>query len=432
MQLIHMEAAVILGIVIPQIFSISMSSSPSDCSASVDTCMSDLCKSEQALYGGICRDEGCQIKGSEVCNMTIQMALDQFPSLQGCACAWQEELCDSIQVLATQCHVKPGAVFSAFCTISIYSCPAKNGFMNNRLAWRIIFPLTFAAAQQKKSTVLDWQSSSLKGYVFSGAGSCIDQITLCISDAVCNRHLVPVLQACMADQCNHGHCQQATQQFYGSMPHNVAEMLVMCECEASDQSCVHMKTTLHSGTCENKSWICQDTVKQCVEDSNCRNMLKTFRTKCWSSEDAQCGDSELREEECFTQMDPALILGADFECKTAFLSTLGTTLHYPCSCKGVSNADLQTCNMIHDVLHNRSHFMTSWKSSSGPSNPPEVNESDQGLTWSHDYLLYAFAAVLLVGVAILMPLAVVNTIWMLRRDKTKCQHPQKSSCVVIL
>lgn len=87
-----------------------------------------------------------------------------------------------------------------------------------------------------------------------------------------------------------------------------------------------------------------------------RDMLKTFRTKCWSSEEAQCSDSDLREDECVTEMDPARILGADSECKTAFLATLGTALHFPCSCKGVHNDHLLTCNRIHDVLHNRSHF----------------------------------------------------------------------------
>ncbi len=98
----------------------------------------------------------------------------------------------------------------------------------------------------------------------------MDKMTDCVSDAVCNRYLAPVLQVCMGEQCDRDRCQQVTQQFYGSMPHNVAEMLVMCECEASDQSCVQMKVALHSGTCGDEMWICQDTVNQCVEDSSCR------------------------------------------------------------------------------------------------------------------------------------------------------------------
>lgn len=131
---------------------------------------------------------GCQIKGSEVCNMTIQAALDQFPSLQGCVCAWEEELCDSMRALATQCHRKPGALFSVVTEISIYRwncifvyqrrsdvlCERtllcyRMSVMNNRpvlrgICWRIMFLFIFTAAQQKRNTVTDWQSSSLIGY----------------------------------------------------------------------------------------------------------------------------------------------------------------------------------------------------------------------------------------------------------------------------
>lgn len=131
------------------------------------------------------QDEGCQIKGSEVCNLTIQTVLDQFPSLHGCVCAWEEELCDSIQALAIQCHHKPGAVFSVVSEISIYrwNCiciyqrrsdvlcdrtllcywmnKRQKAFVGEQL---IMFPILVTAAQRRRSTVMDWQSSSLIGY----------------------------------------------------------------------------------------------------------------------------------------------------------------------------------------------------------------------------------------------------------------------------
>lgn len=59
-------------------------------------------------------DKGCQMKGFEVCNLTIQTALDQFPSLYGCVCACQEDLCASTRALASQCHRQAGAVLSSF------------------------------------------------------------------------------------------------------------------------------------------------------------------------------------------------------------------------------------------------------------------------------------------------------------------------------
>lgn len=162
-----------------------------------------------------------------------------------------------------------------------------------------MFPFIFTAALQKRSTESHWQSSTLidNGNVLilhyiqsqscsctlsmpssnacshtvpNGAGSCLDRLTVCVSDAVCNKYLVPILHACMAGQCNRDRCRQATGQFYGGMPHSVAEMLVMCECEASDQTCVQMKTALHSGTCGDEAWICPETVVQCVKDGTCR------------------------------------------------------------------------------------------------------------------------------------------------------------------
>lgn len=105
--------------------------------------------------------------------------------------------------------------------------------------------------------------------MYDGAGSCLDQIAVCVSDVVCNRHLAPVLQTCVAHPCNHP-CQEAVRHFYADMPHNIAEMLVMCECADSDQSCREMRATLQSGTCVEETWVCQETLSQCVEDTGCR------------------------------------------------------------------------------------------------------------------------------------------------------------------
>lgn len=111
---------------------------------------------------------------------------------------------------------------------------------------------------------------SLCFLVYDGAGSCLDQFRACLSDSVCNRYLAPMLQACKSGQCNDEGCQQETLRFYRNVPQNVAEMLVMCECEASDQSCLSMKTELHSGTCGDEIRVCQRVLNQCTEDSNCR------------------------------------------------------------------------------------------------------------------------------------------------------------------
>ncbi|KAM9804193.1 GDNF family receptor alpha-like [Neosynchiropus ocellatus] len=164
-------------------------------------------------------DGGCQIKDSMICNMTIKTVLDQFPSLRACLCVEEEEeeeLCGSLHDLATQC---------------------------------------------------------LPQAAYDSGGSCSDQVRACVSDSVCNRHLAPVLLACAADHCVPDQCQGATQNFYAQMPIGVAEMLAMCDCNPSDQSCMLMKWMLHSGACGQETRLCLETVDQCVTDSECRQVI---------------------------------------------------------------------------------------------------------------------------------------------------------------
>uniref|UniRef100_A0A8C5HEU6 GDNF/GAS1 domain-containing protein n=1 Tax=Gouania willdenowi TaxID=441366 RepID=A0A8C5HEU6_GOUWI len=258
------------------------------------------------------QDRRCQIKGSEVCNMTVQAIMDQFPSLRGCVCL-------------------------------------------NMVKFKIII---MEKSNSGATTYLKLQICDFLFFiVYDASGSCLDQIKVCLGDVVCNRLLVPVLETCTtAEQCDSDRCQQVTRHFYSNMPQNVAEMLILCECEASDFSCLHMKAGLHSGTCGDETWICQNVLTLCVENKNCRALLETFRSKCWSPEDGQCNDNNPDVDECFTHLNPALLHGEDSECKKAFLATLGTVLHHPCTCIGLHSQQLHTCSRIHDVFHNRQHF----------------------------------------------------------------------------
>uniref|UniRef100_A0A672HM48 GDNF/GAS1 domain-containing protein n=1 Tax=Salarias fasciatus TaxID=181472 RepID=A0A672HM48_SALFA len=292
----------------------------------------------------VIQDEGCQIKGSEVCNMTIQTVLDQFPSL----------------------------------AVMDWKTSALKDLGNKLDRGKFDGP-----AVQYKNNICAFLS-----LVNDAAGSCLDRTRVCVSDTVCNRHLVPVLQECTT-KCHSERCLQATRRFYSRMPQNVAEMLAMCECEASDQTCLHMRNVLHGGTCGEEPWICQQALHQ--------NLLEMFQAKCWSPEEAACSDSMLRSEECFTRMDPALVLGGDSECKKAFLDTLGTVLHHPCVCKGMNSQDLATCERIHDVLHDRSLFSecsclwhlngnicsTNLTNHAGPSKSPGKNKSKPDSTQVH-------------------------------------------------
>ncbi|XP_054654978.1 GDNF family receptor alpha-like [Dunckerocampus dactyliophorus] len=395
MQRIDVGVAVMLGFLLADVCSLA-SSTRSDCVIHMDTCIAHVCKNQEALVRIICESKGCQITDPEVCNVTIQAVFDQFPQLRECVCALEEGLCSAIQELVTQCKPKP-------------------------------------AAPQMRSTRTDWQSSTLIHFDDDAVGYCTDQMRLCVSDAVCNKYLARVLQACMAGQCDPDRCGRETQHFYASMPHNIAEMLVMCECDPSDHSCLQMKATLHGSTCSDDTWICQESVRHCVEDQPCRELLTSFQVKCWSPEEASC--DEALQSECFSRMNPSVILGGDLDCRKAFVATVGTALHHPCTCKQVRGPDLLTCSMIHDVLHNRSHFRSHWRTSNGPSHPPAISASGKGHRGLTDYFLYSCAAALLLGI-LLMPLAVLYKIRVLRRDKrrdeTGFQPLDKGHCVALL
>lgn len=87
-----------------------------------------------------------------------------------------------------------------------------------------------------------------------------------------------------------------------------------------------------------------------------REKFKIFQTKCWSFGEDECIQGDVSQDGCLGLMDPELLLGEEPECKMAFVATVGTVLHHPCSCHGVHNDHVLTCNWIHDVLHNRSLF----------------------------------------------------------------------------
>uniref|UniRef100_UPI0025AE529C GDNF family receptor alpha-like n=1 Tax=Doryrhamphus excisus TaxID=161450 RepID=UPI0025AE529C len=339
MQRINAGVAVMLGFLFADVCSLA-SSARSDCVIHMDTCVAHVCKNQEALIGTICENKGCQITDSEVCNVTVQAVFDQFPQLRGCVCTLEEGLCDAIRELVAQCQPKP-------------------------------------AAPQTRSKLTDWQSSTLIGFDDDAVGDCTDQMRLCVSDAVCNKYLAHMLQACTVAQCDPDRCGREIQIFYASMPHNIAEMLVMCECDPSDHSCLQMRGTLHGGTCGADSWICQESVRRCVEDQPCRELLRSFQVKCWSPEEASCSDEALQSE-CFSRMNPSVILGGDSHCRRAFVATMGTALHHPCTCKQMHGPDLLTCRMIHDVLHNRSYFRSHWRRSNATSNHPAISQSGEG------------------------------------------------------
>ncbi|CAL8257371.1 unnamed protein product [Lota lota] len=92
----------------------------------------------------------------------------------------------------------------------------------------------------------------------TSGGSCLERIALCLGDQVCNRNLGPLLQTCSAEQCNRTRCRDTSLRFYGGLPVAVADLLVMCDCGPGEKDCQRLATMLHSGTCGDDIWSCQE------------------------------------------------------------------------------------------------------------------------------------------------------------------------------
>lgn len=165
------------------------------------------------------------------------------------------------------CHMKHGLIsVGVFCILGWVQRSGVNLILTSDMS--VFWKYNFTSITYFPCCTLIAHNFFLAAY--DRSGSCVDRIGLCVSESVCNRHLTPVLQACMTDQCDSGRCRQEIQQFYGGMPLQCAEMLVMCECDDSDQSCLLMKTGLQSGACGAETRICQERLTQCVQDSKCR------------------------------------------------------------------------------------------------------------------------------------------------------------------
>ncbi|KAK7902137.1 hypothetical protein WMY93_018906 [Mugilogobius chulae] len=379
-------AVLIFGFGLPLMCCLTLPTPP--CLSAVELCMSDLCLAKTA--GSFCEGnaEGCQIKEWVVCNRSLTSVLELFPSLRVCVCEQDTVMCGSIPELLTQCHQKP--------------------------------------ARQLKGSENDWQSSTLLDLVHDTSGACLESIKLCLGDTVCNRRLAPVLQACLEPNCERDRCQQVTTTFFQAMPPSVARMMVMCHCLDTDETCQRMSSALHSGTCGTEKTNCLHTVTQCARDKGCRTQLSAFQSQCWSFVDPHCKTNP-HTEECLSQMKPAFILAAQPECQAAFLGTVSTALHHPCTCEGLLGPDLQTCAMIHQVFHNRTHFTKQRKDSDASTKPPA--QSEDVLFELSDYLLSGVACLLLTGIAVL---AISVILWLARRRRENKLHSFQKSHTVIL
>ncbi|CAB1338520.1 unnamed protein product [Coregonus sp. 'balchen'] len=452
------KTAMVIVVLVYQITSIQISSRSTGCLAFMETCLSESAFCEKTSLRNICNPKDGQALSSSVRSRWNPMKEQPITTRDSClsalhscqkshhcalvykklkdSCQKGKKLCNSPSsqdhCLSLWMELQSTSLSNCTCTMSRRKCQGIWSVVNNNSCIQ-------NALEALGSTGLhDLKDRSntrkkLTGNVHDIDGSCLQQMTICLHDEVCNRRMVPLVQTCSAKQCNSTHCRQVTQQLYAGLPYNIAEMFVLCECDPGDPDCLHMKEGLHSGTCgehleEARTQICLEIFDNCLREALCRNRLEALLSNCWDTEDTPCSDYAM--DECTSLLDPALILGGDAECRMALIATMGTALQHPCTCDGLHNKDLLKCDMMHQVLHNRTHFMSPVKKDRTPYVPPPVSESGSGYEWLSDQLLYVFAYILLVAV-VLMAVMIVFHIRTHRGNEKPQFHPPDKNGVVI-
>ncbi|XP_068069087.1 GDNF family receptor alpha-like isoform X2 [Danio rerio] len=220
------------------------------------------------------------------------------------------------------------------------------------------------------------EASDHKAHALHADRPCLEEIAACLGEESCNRPMVPLLQECKASSCNQ--CTEAIRQFYSALPHSVAETLVFCECGAQDQQCQEMKALIHYGSCVSEQtqtpWTCLEALDSCFEDASCRQVFDGFLSKCFEAEESAFDSTS----DWLYLLDPDFFLGEDVECRAAFVETVGSVLHHPCTCAGLHHHHQYKCDELKLIFQDKSLFKRSRrKDSLLHGKPHEPNTQQQ-------------------------------------------------------
>lgn len=90
------------------------------------------------------------------------------------------------------------------------------------------------------------------------------------------------------------------------------------------------------------------------------SQLFTFHRQIFSSYLSKCfGEKESAHEttsEWLSHLDPDFFLGYDVQCRVAFVETMGSILHHPCTCDGLHHHDQYNCNELKHIFQDKSLF----------------------------------------------------------------------------
>ncbi|KAB5582020.1 hypothetical protein PHYPO_G00182390 [Pangasianodon hypophthalmus] len=368
------------------------------CLSQMQPCISpDLCRSKQTLLRNVCasEDSSCQMQSSEGCNVTIQAILAHS---RECICT-DENPCNILQLLASFCH--------SHLDVEPLHAPDKSRLATQQANHQAsgLHPHSdhhLNLPVHEKTLKEEWKKSRLLTYVPAPNISCVQEMMLCIQDEVCNHQLVPFVQSCSTPQCEEKLCRLAARKFYSSLPENVAEMLVFCQCVTDDQDCQHFQTMLNSNSCKQDKiaqWNCLEMLDNCTGEKMCRKTFEAFLSKCFGSEDVSF--SGYSNTDLLHVIDLNFFVSGNKECRLAFVATMGSVLRSPCTCHGLDHHNLYRCNVLQQAIHNRSYFRPQEPKQNISSTKSKVNKSQQENSWLNDQLLYIVVSVCVVVVVII-------------------------------
>ncbi|XP_047667858.1 GDNF family receptor alpha-like isoform X2 [Tachysurus fulvidraco] len=392
--------------------------SPS-CFSLMQPCFSpDLCRSEQTLLRNVCvsEDSSCQMQSTDGCNMTIQAVLARS---RECVCT-DENPCSVLQLLVSFCHpyldVDPLPASDAS-RLANQQASSQANARHPHSDHHLPFPVHENNLKNKD----EWKESQLLPSVPTLDISCVQGMTLCIQDEVCNRQLVPFVQSCSTPQCEGRLCRMAARRFYSSLPENMVDMLVFCQCEPDDQDCKHFQTMHNSNSCkqdQTSEWTCLEMLDNCTGEKICSikpicsvhrisgQRFEVFLSKCFGSEDASL--SGYSTIELLHVLDLNFFVSGNKECRLAFVDTMGSVLQSLCTCHGLDHHNLYRCNVLQQAIHNRSYFKPQGPKKNIPTTKSKVNKSQQEHSWLNDQLLYIVLSVCVLVVIIAVSLAIVT------------------------
>lgn len=170
----------------------------------------------------------------------------------------------------------------------------------------------FSSSHQQRTV----QSPSRFEQKSSLTSTCVSAYSRCQQSDTCSWHLSEVKIRCQ-HQCVRQNCSEAVQRFIQYVNRKLAESLMFCHCNLSDQLCLEYQQLLYPRCLYSDREVgpltCTEAVNKCGEDPQCRLKWSKFFQYC-----------PVRNGYCLmTNFD---------DCIQALIAIRGTYLEYPCYC----------------------------------------------------------------------------------------------------